>query len=270
MGDEMNTNVYLECISEVLDYVESRVKEFQSDMNCIQQMKGDRDYALDVDYKLEEEIAEILMRYDRSVPVFGEERKWHGEEGLPKGKYWVIDPLDGTVNYSRDLPLWGVSIALIENGMPVFSGLGFPPLNEKYIAAKGHGAFLNGEKIQVSAINSLQKSIVGFGDFSVGENSIEKNRAKIKLLEQLGNRALRIRMPGTAALQLAWVASGRSELSITMSNNSWDVQGGVLIVREAGGEVIDFDGSMHNTSSKYTIATNSLINKAVLELFAGV
>ena len=131
--------------------------------------KGERDFALDVDISVEQGIRTILEEADENIPVLGEELAWG--ERIESSKFWVVDPLDGTVNYARQMPLFGTCIALIENGQPILAGLSFPVLNERYIAAKGEGAFLNDERIQVSHVGSLSNAIVGFGDFAVGEGA---------------------------------------------------------------------------------------------------
>jgi myo-inositol-1(or 4)-monophosphatase len=262
----MNNNKYIQCIDEALVTAEHLGTELQSS-STIKETKGERDFALNADFELEDKISAILSKLDSTIPIFGEENQWHEKQSAIPDMYWVIDPIDGTVNYSRGIPLWGVSIALIRQAVPIASGLGFPALRERYVANKDAGAYLNGKRIKVSKKSLFKESIVGFGDFSVGNDSISKNRSRIQVLDKLANSVLRVRMPGTAALQLAWVASGRSELSITMSNNSWDVQGGVLLVREAGGEVIDYDGTSHNVNSEYTIATNKVLTTDIVELF---
>ena len=108
---------------------------------------------------------------------------------------------------------------------------------------------------------------MAYGDFAVGEKAQERNNLRFALIEYMASKVLRVRIPGTAALQLAWVACGRADISLTPSNSAWDVQGGALIVREAGGEVFDFDGSQHSTASSYTFASNTTLKPAILAFF---
>ena len=226
--------------------------------------KGDRDYALEVDLNIEKTIKSELSRLTPNIPILGEETDWNDDD-LGNNLFWVIDPIDGTINYSRQLPLYATNIALIHNERAIGAGISFPLLKERYIAGKELGALLNGKKLSISQVNKVQDSIVGFGDFAVGNNSSEKNDIRYKLIAILSDNVLRVRMLGTAALQLAWLAAGKIDISLTLSNNSWDVQSGVLLVREAGGVVYDFNGKEHLTSSKYTLASNAHLKKYVLE-----
>ena len=232
----------------------------------VKENKGDRDFALKTDIELEGIYKQHLFDAYPDIPILGEELSPRIVSNCFKGKFWAIDPIDGTVNYSRSIPEYGTSIALIDDGKPIAVGVCFPSLGETYIAGINEGAYLNGEKISISNNYRLRSSILAFGDFSVKENYQEENSIRFRFITNFANNVLRVRMPGSAALQLAWLASGRVDISLTLSNNAWDVQGGVLLVREAGGCVYDFDGSEHSISSKYTIASNKYIKAAIIDL----
>lgn len=259
----MKSNV-LKVIEESLN----RSKKLSLDLlgkTNIAEQKGDRDYALEADIIIQREIAKILRR-ELDVPLLGDEGINNFEFKDCK-LFWVIDPIDGTINYSRGIPEYGISIALIENGLAVLGGIVFPLLNESYIAIKGGGAFRNGERIFVSKVSEeLINTVVGFGDFSVKGNKAKKNDEKIRLLNLLSINVLRVRMPGSAALQLAWLSSGKIDISITLSNLPWDVQAGVLLVREAGGLVYDIQGCQNSLKSKETIASNEKLKNIILSL----
>lgn len=258
---------YVSCVLKALDLGD---KISRSSINTAHSYyeKGNRDFALEVDQAIETKVKSLLIEQDATIPILGEEFSWEqNEEKEDIELFWVVDPIDGTVNYSRQLPLFGISIALIYQNKPIISGISFPLLNERYIAVQGGGAFLNGGRINVSRTSNIANSIIGFGDFAVGSKSLEKNELRYKVIKFYADKALRIRMLGTAALQLAWLASGRIDISLTLSNNAWDVQAGVLLVREAGGEVFDYDGSSHDISSKYTLASNANLQVDALEYF---
>lgn len=223
--------------------------------------KGERDFALAVDLDVEREVKSILTA--SNIPVLGEELAWHGGEQAER--FWVVDPVDGTINYSRQLPLFGTCIALVENGVPVMAGISLPLLRERYLAERGQGATLNGQPLRVSTVTQLDQALVGLGDFAVGNGSEEKNRTRFAVMQGLAPRVLRIRMLGSAAVQLAWLAAGRLDVSIILSNKAWDVQAGVLLAREAGALVFDGDGSDHTTASHYTMASVAGIKQALLE-----
>jgi len=246
-----------------LDEAERLAQAMQSSPT-IQTRKGEKDFALDADHAVEQCIRDILSR--SQLPILGEENGWNQDSANDDHIFWAVDPIDGTINYARGLPMWGVSIALVKNSVPILAGITFPALQQRYVAQQDQGAFLNGQRLQVSITSSLQQSIVGVGDFSVGPDSFAKNQQRLALHGKLANEVLRIRMPGSAALQLAWVAAGQTDISLVLSNHAWDVQAGVLLVREAGGVVYDRDGSEHTIHSAYTLASNSILKNSVLDL----
>ncbi len=260
---------YMDTISHLLEIGSEFLLE-RLGAGFIEIQKGSRDFALDTDVELEKIYKEHLLKVYPDIPIMGEELSPDAILTDYTGLFWAIDPIDGTVNYARNIPVYGSSIALIQNGKPIAVGVGFPSLNETYIAGVGMGAFLNGERIYVSDTLTLDASMAAYGDFSVGENHKVKNIVRYRYVEEFGDDVLRIRMFGSAALQLAWVACGRVDISITLSNNAWDVQGGVLLVREAGGQVFDVDGSEHTILSKYTFATNRHMKNEVLKIVADI
>ena len=228
--------------------------------------KGERDFALAVDLNVEREVKAILAA--SNIPVLGEELAWQGDQQAER--FWVVDPVDGTINYSRQLPLFGTCIALIENGTAVFAGISLPLLRERYLAERGKGATLNGQPLRVSNVTQLNEAMVGLGDFAVGTGSEEKNKLRFALMQTLAPQALRIRMLGSAAVQLAWLAAGRLDISIILSNKAWDVQAGVLLAREAGAVVFDGDGREHTTASRYTLAAVPMFKEELLGCVAGL
>lgn len=242
-------------INEALNIAEAIAHASTSSLEL--QKESSRDFATETDISVEQAISQFLIEATPTIPIVGEESGASHLASEANNSYWVIDPIDGTANYSRGIPLFGVCIALVEDGQAVACGISFPRLGERYGAIRGRGATLNGKSLRVSQRTSMDQVIVGFGDFAVGTNREEKNKFRFKLISQLGDECLRIRMLGSAALQLAWLAAGRIDLSVTLSNRAWDVQAGVLLVREAGGMVFDSDGSDHSVASAYTLATNS-------------
>ncbi len=236
----------------------------------VEVQKGSRDFALNTDIELEKIYRDELLRSFPQIPILGEELSPDAVSDESTGLCWAIDPIDGTSNYARNISIYGTSIALVKNGKPIASGLSFPSLNETYIAGHGMGAFLNGKRIFVSDTDQLCSSILTYGDFAVGPDRDARNKARYKYIETFGHQVHRVRMLGSAALHLAWVAAGRADLSLTLSNNAWDVQGGVLLVREAGGDVYDMDGSDHTILSKYTFASNQYIKNDVLHIVSTI
>ena len=227
--------------------------------------KGDRDFATDVDRHIESEIRASLAEATPEIPFLGEEEG--GASGVEA--VWVLDPIDGTINFARDLPLCTISLSLVIGGQPVLGIVDAPLLGERFVARRGGGAYLNGARIAVSKVSGLDEAIVGVSDFKVGVGSEDENRVHLAVMARLARESLRVRMLGSAALDLAWLAVGRLNATVMLSNLPWDVTGGLLLVREAGGMVYDFDGSDHDSASRYTLASVPSLAESIREIVAG-
>ena len=222
--------------------------------------KGDRDFATDVDLQIESAIKASLANATPEIPFLGEEQ---GGEGSADQERWVLDPIDGTINFARDSPLCAISLSLVVAGQPVLGIVDAPLLGERFIARQGAGAYLNGTAIAVREVGVLRESIVGVADLKVGAGSEEENPVHLAVLARLARESLRVRMQGSAALDLAWLAAGRLNATVMLSNLPWDVTAGLLLVREAGGVVYDYDGSPHDAASRYTLASTCALVEAV-------
>jgi myo-inositol-1(or 4)-monophosphatase len=233
--------------------VEIGYKLIRNASNVHVREKGDRDFVTDVDVAIERAVREFLERETPEIGFLGEE---DGGQALSDtdSYVWTLDPIDGTSNFAHGVPLCAVSLGLVRNGEPIVAAMVAPFLGLRYHAAKGEGAVGNGRRLEVSATADFAKAIVSIGDYAVGENAEEKNRKRIRLTALLADRVERVRMFGTAALDLAWVAEGRTDGTIILANKPWDTAAGVLIAREAGAAVVDGSGVDHSASSTETIA----------------
>ncbi|MFF4205657.1 inositol monophosphatase family protein [Streptomyces sp. NPDC001668] len=225
--------------------------------------KGDRDMVSELDVAVEEQVRAFLQRETPEVGFFGEEQGGHSLEG---DLTWSLDPVDGTANLVSGLPLCGISLGLFRGSRSVLGVIDLPFLSERFQAAEGHGAYCNGERLRVRGTSALREAIVAIGDYAVGEGSAKRNQRRLKITQLLTERALRVRMFGSAAIDLAWVAAGRLDATITLSNHPWDMAAGVAIVREAGGCVMDADGRSHQITSRATIAAGPGLRDEVLSL----
>ena len=229
--------------------------------------KGDRDLATSVDLQIETAVKSALQKLAPQIPFLGEEG---GGMEVGAGPLWVLDPIDGTVNFARGSPLCGLSLALVEDFRPRLAIVDLPFLEERYLAAEGAGVFLNGRPTRCAPADVLRETVVGMSDFSVGRDAPTENPLHLALLSELARRALRVRLHGSEALDLAWTAAGRLGATLMLSNLPWDVSGGVLLVREAGGAVFDLDGSPHTPRSRCTIACSPGLRDPLLELISGI
>ena len=166
----------------------------------------------------------------------------------------MLDPIDGTVNFARGSPLCTISLSLVLAG-DLCSGSSTRRSSVSGSSLARRGAYVNGHRITVYEVPSLREAIVAIADFKVGPGAEEENRVHLAVVAKLAHESLRVRMLGSAALDLAWLAAGRLNATLMLSNLPWDVTAGLLLVREAGGCVYDHDGSTHTAGSRYTIAS---------------
>jgi myo-inositol-1(or 4)-monophosphatase len=227
--------------------------------------KGDRDFATAVDVAIEGAIKGILTADAPEIPFLGEEA---GGATIDEGILWILDPIDGTVNFAHGSPLCAISLALVEDGRPTLAVVDLPLLGERYLAASGAGAYRNGDRIQVSKVNRLAEATVGMSDFAVGSDAKPENPVHLELTRALASQALRIRMHGSEAVDLAWLACGRLDATVMLASRPWDVSGGVLLVREAGGIVVEAGGAPHLSRSASTLASAPALQEPLVRLVA--
>lgn len=227
--------------------------------------KGDRDVVTEVDIRVEQEVRTFLERMTPDIGFLGEEEGGHANLDTAE-QVWTLDPIDGTSNFAHGLPLCAISLALARRGEPIVAVIVAPFMDLRYHAAKDHGAFGNGIQMQVSKATDLGEAIVSIGDYAVGANATKKNERRIRLTTLLAEQVERVRMFGSAALDLAWVAEGRTDATVILSNKPWDTAAGVLIAREAGALVVDSSGTPHDFNSPETIAACPSIADSLLAL----
>ena len=182
------------------------------------------------------------------------------------GCSWVLDPIDGTANFVKGIPLYSISLALVDQDQPVLGIIDVPADGSRYSAADGYGAYCGDTRIRVRPTEELRAATVTVGDYAVGEQAESKNQTRLAVTGQLAQRALRVRMLGSAAIDLAWLAHGRTDAAIIFGGKPWDVAAGVILVREAGGIVIDAIGAKHTLRSASTIAASPQLVGQVLDV----
>ena len=217
--------------------------------------KGERDYSTDLDYEIEQRVRDHLAQATPNIGFLGEEQ---GQRGDRADLVWALDPIDGTVNFVHGLPLYAVSLALIAGDQPVLGVVDLPALGHRYHAGDGLGAHRNGYRLPCpEPPPNLASAIVAIGDYAVGANAEVKNRDRLGVTRRLAASVLRVRMLGSAAIDLAWLAEGHLNASITLSNNTWDMAAGVVLARETGHTVVDQMGQTYDLASTATIAATA-------------
>ncbi len=229
--------------------------------------KGDVDLVTEADRASEKLIVRRLQARWPEHGIVGEE----GTRSATEAEYrWYVDPLDGTTNFAHGYPVFCVSIALVRHDGQLEVGVLYDPTrDEMFSAERGQGATLNGKRLQVSKTKALAESLLGTGFPS---HKRHKN-PNIHFYHQLTLRSHGVRRAGSAALDLANVASGRYDGFWEFNLNPWDTAAGVLIVQESGGMVTRFDGTPFRLDSREVLASNALIHQELLqnftEMFAG-
>jgi len=179
---------------------------------------------------------------------------------------WIIDPIDGTVNFAHGLPLCCVSIALEQEGQMILGAVYNPFIKEFFFAQRGYGATLNDKKISVSTETSVAKAclVTGFP-----YTYLDQPNGPLEVFARLIRGGVPVRRLGSAAMDLCWVASGRFDGFYEHKLSAWDSAAGFLIVEEAGGRVSDFTGAGYSPYQPHIIATNGMIHDELVEVVNG-
>lgn len=220
---------------------------------------GTVDVVTEADRASEKLIVESLRAEFPSHGIVGEE----GARSQSSGEcLWYVDPLDGTTNFAHGFPVFCVSLGLARNNEVIAGVVYDPTRNELFAAERGSGATLNGERIHVSKIKTVGESLLGTG-FPSKKRHLNPN---IHFYHQLTLKSHGLRRAGSAALDLACVASGRYDGYWEFNLNAWDTSAGVVLVQEAGGKLTHVDGSRFDVAmSRDLLATNGLIHAELME-----
>ena len=224
---------------------------------------NERDLVTEVDIKSQEIIVHILKRDFPRIPIVAEE----GERESPGGELlWLVDPLDGTTNFTRGIELFTVAICLSLDLVPVVAAVYHPVFDHLYTAERGEGAYLNAKRLSVSETGRL-------GQFTVSSNLSYKNEERVVILENI--RRLMINTAGlrlifSVELELCMVARGSFDAALVYQANPWDIAAGCLVVREAGGVVTNWSGEDWKITDSSCLASNAAQHTAMLSmLYAG-
>jgi|SRR3989338_421836 len=210
-----------------------------------------------VDLEAEKIIENLIKKHFPNDSILSEEEASTAKKSDYK---WVIDPLDGTHNYLRNQPHFGVSIGLEYKGEIVFGVINLPFFNEIYAAEKGKGAFLNNKKIKVSN-RDLANAYINFDG-----NLYKETKRKTDALRKIAKKTFQTRITGCAVVNGTSVANGNLDAHIAFNTKPWDVAVGFLLIKEAGGKVTDFDGKEANHYTKEFVTTNGRIHDRILKL----
>jgi len=225
----------------------------------ISSKEGRHNLVTEYDHKAEKLILDFISQNVPNSHFLAEESGFSGKD--KGGICWIVDPLDGTVNFAHQIPTFAVSIAAQRQGK-IISGVIFLPItHELFVAEIGKGAFLNGQEIRVSQVRSLEESILATGfPYDLAKNPFHC----IDHFTDILKVGIPIRRMGAAAIDLAYTAAGRFEGFFEVELAPWDVAAGKLLVEEAGGKVTSWDNTLFDIHSRATIfASNGHIHNSV-------
>ena len=218
--------------------------------------KTRKDGLLDADIEAEKIIIDKLKTHFPHYDILSEETSGQSTQSPYQ---WIVDPLDGSFNFHHHSPVYGVSIGLRVHNRIAVAVVYLPYYDEMFTAMRSKGAYLNREPIAVSSVVDLDEACVHVGDFTKDYNP-EENQIRLKDIAHLANTVGRVRMIGTAATDLAYIACGRAEALVVHNALPWDIEMGALLITEAGGQV---DFYHHPNGKGLTICSNSHIHEAL-------
>ena len=241
----------------------SELKRFFNGSFVISNKEGINNLVTEADHAAEKAIMQVIQTEYPDHFILSEET---GEIIQDSTYKWIIDPIDGTVNFANGIPICCVSIGLEKEGEMIMGAVYNPIMNEFYFAEKDMGATLNNQKIEVSKKTAVIKSclVTGFP-----YTYLDAPNGPIQVFEKLIRRGVPVRRLGSAAIDLCWVAAGRFDGFYEHNLQAWDSAAGFLMVEEAGGRVTDFNGKVYSPYQPHLVATNGKIHDELLDIVNG-
>ena len=237
------------------------IRDFGEIENLQVSLKGPGDFVTNCDKKVEKILIEELQKARPNYSILSEEI---GEIKNDESFKWIIDPIDGTSNFLHGIPHFAISIGL-ERDKEIICGIIYDPIkDEMFSAEKGNGSYINNQRMRVSSRSKLKDCIIFTGGPKYGSGNI---KISMEEYEKFSSKVLiPIRKFGSGALDMAYVAAGRCDGYWTRNLNYWDIAAGIILVKEAGGFVTDFNGENEYIQNKTILVTNSKINKEMIEV----
>ena len=237
------------------------IRDFGEIENLQVSIKGPGDFVTNCDKKVEKILIDEFLKARPNYSILSEEI---GEINNDDSFKWIIDPIDGTSNFFHGVPHFAISVGL-EYNKEIVCGIIYDPIkDEMFTAEKGNGSYLNNQRMRVSARSKLEDCMI----FTGGPKREAKNKElALKEYYKFSTKVLTpIRKLGSASLDMAYVAAGRCDGFWQRNLNYWDIAAGIILVKEAGGFVTDFQGENQYIKNKTILATNSKINKEMIEV----
>src|SRR6266478_2459421 len=227
------------------------------------ELKGEHDLVTEADRACERLVVERLRSHFPSHSIVAEE----GGGYIGTSEYcWYVDPLDGTTNFAHGFPMYNVTMALTQAGQLIAGVIFDPTRNEMFASERGSGAYLNNRRIRVSKVARIEDALVATG-FPSRKRHLNVN---VHFYYQLAMVTHGVRRAGSAALDLAYVASGRLDGFWEFGLKPWDMAAGILLIEEAGGKCSDMRGAPMDLRGPHLLTDNGLIHQPMVELFGEI
>lgn len=259
----LSLGMFKNTLLKALEAAGTRIRSFDETDFQISSKEGINNLVTEVDHAAEEVIIAAIKEDFPEHQILSEEC---GELVQDSQYKWIIDPIDGTVNFANHIPLCCVSIGLEHNGKMILGGVYNPFLNELFVGEKGHGVTLNGKPVSVSKKPTVESSclVTGFP-----YTYLDEPNGPLQVFERFIRRGIPVRRLGSAAIDLAWVACGRFDGFFEHKLQAWDSAAGFLLVEEAGGRVTHLNGDPYSPYQPGIIATNGIIHDELVEWVKG-
>lgn len=228
--------------------------------------KGGNDFATELDLELERTLSAQLAD-QTGIGVHGEE---FGGPDPAEGTVWVVDPVDGTYNYSAGLPLAGMLLALLHDGQPVLGLTWLPLLDRRYAATVDGPVTCNGEPLPPLRPTALNDTVIAVGAFNLDSRGRFPGRWRVDVLGEASRRVSRLRLLGSTGIDMAFTAAGNLGGAVCFGHHPWDNAPGAALVIGAGGVVTDLTGAPWTASSSSMLAASPGVHAELLEIIAGV
>jgi myo-inositol-1(or 4)-monophosphatase len=241
----------------------TEIERFFNQSFTISNKEGKNNLVTEADHASEKAIIGVIQKYYPHHFILTEES---GELAQHSEYKWIVDPIDGTINFAHGIPINCVSIGIEQHGEIIMGMVYNPHMNELFFAEKGKGATLNGKSIHVSKETNAMKSCLVTGFPYIYLNM---ENGPLQVFERFVREGVPVRRLGAAAIDLCWVAAGRFDGFYEHKLEAWDSAAGYLIVEEAGGKVTDLVGNKFSVYQHRILATNGLIHEEMLSIING-
>jgi myo-inositol-1(or 4)-monophosphatase len=248
---------------EALHAAATEIKKFDELDFAISEKEGINNLVTEVDHASEKVILDVIKKNFPDHQILSEEIGALVQDSQYK---WIIDPIDGTVNFAHRIPICAISIGLEHNGKMILGGIYNPFMNEMFLTERGQGVTLNDKKVSVSKKDSVAKAclVTGFP-----YTYLDEPNGPLQVFDRFIRRGVPVRRLGSAAIDLAWVACGRFDGFYEHRLQAWDSAAGFLMVEEAGGKVTNLKGDEYSPYQPGIIASNGVLHDELIEWVKG-